>query len=389
MSDFRRIALVSRCLLPRKVTSFTFISVLLILPFEWVSIGPAQISQIWCILVVLLLFLFGKLRITFPEVAVFTSFILISLLITFATDYHHIKEIEQTIKFLFVYPAIYLVGRWAGEQYSGASVPYNYIIICCLFAFEVAVQMLHFPVIFKDVVFMQDVIYGTFKERGWLGLFFFFLLYTKFLQGNKTWKDVVVFGAIAAVVTGATGAKMIIPCTGIAVLFSGKDGWLVKSIFLTAGGLIFLVWLQYNLSGNEVNFRVENERGLALRMGLRIIQDDWLGHGFGYVEYYFTHTATAEVVGLGLGANAIFCTPLDLCIIAGMVGVAFWGMFFAGIGVNSLRLMSPVAIWSLANPIHEAEIAYFFGGLIISWGIADRSSRDRLRNGVKGHVGAT
>jgi len=119
--------------------------------------------------------------------------------------------------------------------------------------------------------------------------------------------------------------------------------------------------------------RLQDERGLAFEQGIKLIGENWTGYGFGFVEGYFSQL-WFTVMGLGLGTNSFFSSPLDFMVIAGFAGLAFWLVFFAGAGLSSVFLLAPVAAWSLVNPLHQSEIVYLFVGFLVSWGLERRKA---------------
>jgi hypothetical protein len=145
------------------------------------------------------------------------------------------------------------------------------------------------------------------------------------------------------------------------------------------GVLFYFHQFSDELSGQLLEVRLQEERGLAFWQSLDLIGENGFGYGLGFVESYFANSSLF-VRGLGMGVNSVFCSPLDFMIIAGIFGLLFWAVFFAGMGVGAARLMAPVAAWSLLNPLHQSEIVYLFAGVIVSW----RAGSANLNKGISG-----
>jgi hypothetical protein len=122
------------------------------------------------------------------------------------------------------------------------------------------------------------------------------------------------------------------------------------------------------LTGQLLQVRLQDERGLAFLQSVQLVSDNWLGYGFGFVEAYFSNL-WFSIKGLGIGTNSVFSSPLDLMLIAGLPGLIFWAVFFAGAGLRSIALLAPIAAWSLLNPLHQSEIVYLFMGWLVANGL--------------------
>lgn len=342
---------------------------LFFLSLEFVQIGGARISQLWA-LVVLIFFLIKKsVRLEGREVLAFGLFIGVALLLTGFSGYDRVKPVEQIIKFVVIYPTFYLIGRSFGRHYLSHRLPFGYFALFGFLLYQFAVQKLNVPVIYQTVDFMQDSLHGSFKEHNWLATFFFCASFVLFLQSDKKTSDIAKFLALGATVALLSQSKtVLIPC-GIVLMTQTRGRIYLKIIAVLAGSALYYYKFSEQLSGDVLSVKLEQERGLALIISIGLVAKDWLGYGFGFVESYFA-TSAISVIGLGAGTNSIFCSPLDFMLIAGVPGVLFWLVFFCGLGLGwrTMLCLSPLAAWSLINPMHQSEMVYLFCGYLVSWG---------------------
>lgn len=353
---------------PRSVDLY-FVIGLLLLSFEFVQIGNARLSQLWAIAMLALFLVKKSVRVQGREALAFGQFIAVALLLTGLSGYDRIKAAEQIVKFVVVYPAFYLVGRSFGRQYLGRGLPIGYVMLFAFLLIQFAVQKLNLPVLYHTVDFMEDSLHGTFHERNQLAIFFFCIAFLLFLQSQKRVSDVAWFLALGVSVALLSGSKtVLVPC-GIVLITQIRNRIFLKIIAVVAGVIVYYFTFSKQLSGDALSVKLEQERGLAFIVSLGLVAKDWIGHGFGFVESYFA-TSPISVIGLGEGTNSIFCSPLDLMLIAGVPGVIAWLVFFGGVGSGwrTMLCLSPLAAWSLTNPIHQSELAYFICGYLVSWG---------------------
>lgn len=364
---------------PDIVVPILFVSGLLLLPLQSVQLGMAQPGHLWALAVLPLFLLLKPIRPTILELTVFLLFIVIALFNTLVKDYDHVKSTEQIFKFACVYPGIFLIGRWLGARYAERPLPFGWLFILALLLAECALQIMQVPYLFVRVPFMQDAIYGSFKERNWFAIFFFFLAYITYLKkGGRIWPAAQFFG-FCMLVTVLSGSKTILVAAAIAVILQMKGGRYspyAKVAAICIGGLFYFHQFSNELSGQLLQVRLQEERGLAFSESIRLIEENIGGYGFGFVESHFSDSLLV-IRGLGAGVNSVFCSPLDLMIIAGIFGLFFWAIFFAGIGLGGFRLLAPVAAWSLLDPLHQSEIVYLFAGLLVSWGLARQEASQR------------
>jgi hypothetical protein len=346
-----------------------FVTGLLFLSMEFVQIGGARINQIWSLAALLVLLIKKSVYVRAREVLAFTLFIAVALLLTGFSGYAHVKPVEQIVKFMVIYPTFYLIGRSFGRHYVNHRLPFGYLALFGFLLFQFAIQKLNVPVLYQPVDFMQDMLHGSFKEHNWLAAFFFCASFVLFLQSEKKVSDVAWFLALGAAVALLSESKtVLIPC-GIVLMTQVKGRTYLKIIAICTGGALYYYTFSKQLTGDMLSVKLEQERGLAFIISIGLVTKDWLGYGFGFVESYFA-TSAISVIGLGAGTNSIFCSPLDLMLIAGVPGVLFWLVFFCGLGLGwrTMLCLSPIAAWSILNPMHQSEMVYLFCGYLVSWG---------------------
>jgi hypothetical protein len=336
---------------------------LLCLPIQFVQFGIAQPAHIWA--AIAMIYVARELRMTRIECYAFLLFIIFALLDT-SLNYPRIKAGEQIIKFVLVYPAFYLVGRFLGLGFRRHDLPYGNLIVLAFVLVEWAVQSFNVPILYQFVDFSQGAIHGTFKERNWLAIFAFFLSYLLYLKKATSMRSAVVFVGLMLLVTCLTGSKTVLVACGIALVANMPGRTLLKGVLVAGGLLFYLAMFSSELSGDLLDVRLEEERGLALQEAIKLVLANPFGYGLGFVEAYFS-SLSFNVRGLGEGTNSLFCAPLDLWVIAGPAGLVLWLVFFLGFGVRALPLLAPVAAWSLLNPLQQSEIVYFFCGMLVSW----------------------
>jgi hypothetical protein len=351
---------------------FLLAGFLLTLPIQFVQFGIAQPAHVWA--AISMIYVARELRITRIEGYAFLLFIAFALLNT-CLDYPRIKAAEQIVKFVLVYPAFYLVGRFLGLGFRRHDLPYGNFAVLVLILAEWAIQSFDVPILYQFVDFSQGAIHGSFKERNWLAIFAFFLSYLLYLKKAPSMRSAVMFVGLMLLVTYLTGSKTVLVACGIALVANMPGRTVLKGMLVAGGTLFYLAMFSAELSGQYLDVRLEQERGLALQEGIKLVLANPLGYGLGFVEGYFS-TLSFSVMGLGGGVNSLFCAPLDLWVIAGPAGLILWLVFFFGFGVRALPLLAPVAAWSLLNPLQQSEIVYFFCGMLVSWhGIVSSQAR--------------
>jgi hypothetical protein len=345
---------------------------LLLLSLEFIKIGIVQLVQLWAAFTLALLIQRAQIRVSVTETLVYAMFMGFALVATLFGGYPHIKTAEQLMKFGFLYPAFYLIGRALGTQYLQRVLPYTYTFLWVFLVFQYLVQYFQVPYLFQIVDFQQDVLHGTFKERNWVAIYFFFTSYVLFLQSPRQARDMSYFVVLGVAVALLSQSKSILIPVGMVMFLHVPGRWGLKTLLGIAGSAFYIWFFGDAITGPAMQMRLQNERGLAFLQSLKLLSDNWLGYGFGFVEAYFSQL-WFSIKGLGLGVNSVFSSPLDLLLIAGIPGLIFWGVFFGGIGLRSMALLAPIAAWSLLNPMHQSDIVYLFMGFLVSRGMQHRA----------------
>lgn len=353
----------------RRLENFLLILGLVTLPFQVVQFGPAQPGHVFLLAAFGLMVWRGAVVVTITEILVFLFFFLMVVILTKLMDAGRVKATDQLIKFGFVYPAFYLVGRWLGKVFSNRPPPLGIIFLAGLIVFEILVQRAQFPVIYKENNFGEGALHGTFRERNWLAvyvlLFSYFLFEIGARMGVSEFRRTVTLVVINGVTMALTGSKTAFVAVGLILLIKSKQSIALKLALIAAGAFIYMNVFADQFTEEAMRVRLEEERGLAFTEALRLIGQSPIGYGVGFVEHHFSTTALS-VMGLGQGVNSIFSVPLDLMIIAGPAGLLFWLVFFAGVGTGSITILAPIAALSLLNPLHQSEMVYFFAGMLVS-----------------------
>jgi hypothetical protein len=346
------------------LTNILFIFGMILLPLQSVQIGIAQPAHVWMLVTAAIGLLLGRFRLTGKEGAIFALFIIVMLAATFLQDFGRVKATEQIIKFCVIYPGFYCVGRWFGSAYSVRKLPLGYIFLFAMLAVQYFIQLYEIPSLYKELDFGQGALHGSFKERNWLAVYFVLFSYVLFLQTRSTPAFLMLIG-LNGVASLLSGSKTALIACGAIFLMHGRT-FLPLKILLFAAAAAFYWWnFSTEFSAEHIQVRLEDERGLAFQYATDLLKGNIFGYGVGFVEWHFTYQA-GTVMGLGPGTNAVFCTPVDLMIIAGLAGLLAWLMFFLGIGLEATGVLLPIAMLSLFNPMHGSETVYLFIGMLIS-----------------------
>jgi len=346
------------------LTNILFCIGMITLPLQVVQIGIAQPSHVWMLATAAIGLMLGKIRLTGREGAVFALFIIVLLLATFLQNFGRVKATEQIIKFAVIYPGFYCVGRWFGRSYSGRNLPLGYLFLFAMLAVQYVIQLYEIPYLYQELDFGQGALHGSFKERNWLAVYFVLFTYILFLRTRSTPAFLILI-ALNGAASLLSGSKTALIACGAIFLMHGRTFLPIKLILFAAAAAFYWWNFAAEFSADNMQIRLEAERGLAFQYAADLLKGNILGYGVGFVEYHFTYVA-GYVMGLGPGTNAIFCTPLDLMIIAGVAGLFVWLMFFLGIGLGATGVLFPIALLSLFNPMHGSETVYLFTGMLIS-----------------------
>jgi len=338
------------------------------LSFQSVTFGMAQAGHLWGFAMCAYLLFRRRLHISTLEVGVFAVFLAVALINTGLLDIDRIKQAQQAIKFALIYPAFYLIGRFYGEYYSDRRLPFGWLFVAGFILLQWLVQHLAVPVIYKPLLFQEGALHGTFRERNWFAVMVFFLAYMLMLRSPSCVRPASGLLLICVVLAFLSGSKSVLVAAAIALLFAFRGQLTLKVIGVIGGALVFYHLFGWQLSGEMLRVRLEDERGLAWLLSMDLLRRDWLGYGLGFVEAHFGGW-WVTVKGLGYGVSSVFSAPLDLSLIAGPFGLLFWLVFFFGIGLG-LRtsiLLAPITAWSLINPLHQSEIVYLMLGYLVAW----------------------
>jgi hypothetical protein len=352
----------------RFVSSCILMSGILLLPLQFVKISLAQPVHLWIVVAISFLVLKRAIHVTLLEIVIYTLFITLALFDTYETAYGRVKESEQVLKFVAVYPACFLVGRWSGIQFPRQALPFGWFFILGSFAAEYIIQEAQVPILWQPVAFMQGSLYGTFLERNWLALYFFGLSYLIFLKQRPTISNGLKLFLSSLLITALSNSKSVMVACGIVLLIQIRGRYTFKAVAIVTGAFLYMSQFTREFADEAIQDRLDGERGLAYSESIRLFGENIFGYGFGFVESYFSNV-DFKVQGLGEGVNSVFSAPLDLLLIAGPFGLIFWAVFFAGLGLRSVKLLAPFAAWSLLAPLHQSEICYLFSGILVSWGM--------------------
>lgn len=347
---------------------------MLLLPFQFVQISVLQPAHFWMVAVLALIIIRGNVKISAVEVAAFLICIGAATAITVLQPEDRIKSGEQLLKFLFVYPGFYVVGRFVGYASLRRILPFGYLFLALFLAFQFAVEKIQVPIIFQQIQFGIGALHGTFKERNWLSTYFFLASYWLLLSTSGE-RRFIPFFLLNGAVTVLTLNKTSIVACGLVFLLKSRTPFIMKAATVIIGATLYLSVLGNEFSEEKINVKLEEERGLAFQASVELIEKNPLGYGFGFVEAYFANSSSLSVRGLGLGTNSVFAVPLDMAIIAGVFGIIFWMVFFCGVGLGfgAVITLFPIAVMSLLNPIHQSEMYYLFLGIFISVSLKARS----------------
>lgn len=341
-----------------------FVSGMLLITLQSTQIAMAQPGHLWMLAAAFFAIARGQAYITAREIFVLAIFICTTIVCTYFQDFGRVKAAEQIFKFGLIYPGFYFVGRWLGTIYSARQLPLGYKYLFGLLAVQFIVQLLAIPLLYHELNFAEGALHGTFKERNWLALYFLMFSYFIFLRSRST-PAFAIFIVLNGIVALLSGSKTAFIGCGIIFLIHGRTNIGLKAVALIIGAAFYWWIFANDLSADQLAVRTETERGLAFSYAIDLIRENPFGHGVGFVEWFFDQKAEV-IMGLGAGTNSVFCTPLDLMIIAGGAGLLLWLFIFLGVGLGAFTILLPIAILSLLNPLHQSELVYFFIGMLVS-----------------------
>jgi hypothetical protein len=357
---------VAADLAPARLPDALFIVGVVSMAVQSTQIGPLLPPHIWMFIALLYLASRAHDTVTTAETVTFLLFVSYATFITIFSDHERTKQYSQIVKFVIVYPGFFWLGRYYGSRYANGGLPLGHVYLFVLLAIEVLIQHIASAALFTPLDFADSALHGTFKERNWLADYFFLYSYILYETTRSTGaKRVLQFAIVnlAVMILSQSKTAMVACALAIAVRANAPFGIRFLAIAIGTGSYVFMFADQF--SQEQIDVRIDEERGAAFTEAINLISANPLGYGFGFVESYFKNLPYV-IRGLGEGTNSVFSVPLDLLIVAGPIGLVAWAVFFAGIGTGSVSVLVPAAALSLMNPLHQAESIYFFVGMLIS-----------------------
>jgi hypothetical protein len=343
-----------------------FIAGVVAMALQSTQIGPFLPPHIWLLITLPCLVGRGPNTVTGLEKWMFLIFISYATIATIFGDDDRVKQYSQIIKFAVVYPGFFCLGRYYGARYVNDSLPLSYIYLFLLLAVEVVIQNAEPAWLYTRLEFAEGALHGTFKERNWLADYFFLYSYIIYENSKSTGKQkILLFLVLNLVVMVLSGSKTAMAACALAIAVRPSAHRGMRLFAVVIGAALYAWTFADQFSQDQLNVRLDEERGPAFEEATNLIYARPFGYGFGFVEAYF-QSLPYTIRGLGEGTNSVFSVPLDLLIIAGPIGLSAWAVFFAGLGTGSFSVLAPVAALSLLNPLHQAESIYFFVAMLIS-----------------------
>lgn len=138
---------------------------LLLLPLQMIPIGIVQTSQLWAVLALGLLIQRAQIRASLTETLVYAMFLGFALVATFFSGYPRFKMAEQLMKYAFLYPAFYLIGRALGTHYLQRALPYTYSVLWVGLGLQYLVQYFQVPYLYHAVEFMHGALASPLRSQ--------------------------------------------------------------------------------------------------------------------------------------------------------------------------------------------------------------------------------
>jgi hypothetical protein len=348
------------------VEDLLFVTGMAALLLQSTPLGPFLPAHIWLFIALPILAREALRQITTVEEATFVVFISYAVLVGAFFGYDRIKQFDQIVKFLLIYPGFFCLGRLYGARYAASGPPLGYIFLYAILIFEFIVEQTTPAALYIPLDFAEGALHGTFKERNWLADYFFLFSYI-LLEMRGSWRkaEISKFLILNLAVTLLSGSKTTLIACALAIALRARISLPLRLLAVVVGLTFYVYFFADQLSDEHIRVRLEDERGLAFSESLGLIGSNPLGYGFGFVEAYFKQLPL-QIRGLGEGTNSVFSAPLDLFLISGPIGLMAWLVFFLGVGLKCATILAPVAVLSLLNPLHQSELVYFFVGMLIS-----------------------
>jgi hypothetical protein len=266
-----------------KMPEILLIAGLLLLPLQAVQISISQPGHLWVVVSLLVMFHHKVFRISRAEIVALLLFLAFAAILTYLQDFYRIKEFQQFLKFAFIYPAMYFVGRWLGVQFGDQPLPLGYKFLFAFLLFQYFVQTFELPVIYREFSFAGGTLNGTFMEKNWLSLYFFLFSYVLLLKDDSK-SGTLLFFALNAVVGILAPSKGTLIACGIVFLFLPRVPNIVKIVAIVGGALLYATVLSDTFDGASLSHKLESERGAALDATMNLVAENPLGYGFGFIE---------------------------------------------------------------------------------------------------------
>lgn len=328
--------------------------------------------------------------------------------ISLLETYPKIKQSTFIIKYVFIFPAAFYTGVRVPLLIPGRRLVRAFeatLVLACL----VAIGMEQHPIpmlVHARPAYLSVGLKGTFWEQGafafFIGLFVLASLALRIRLSHwprRRWRLFVVYGLalgcavashnktvwlglLGAILTAALiyrDAPRLRRALGARLGGSGTvKRWIWRLVLVALILAVALVAYNASLSPGDkiwssamLHNKWQNERGAALRTTLGLIpQAPLFGHGFGFVQAYFT-THPADIVGLGAGVADIFNSYLDIWLTSGLIGVAYaLGLIWVSFNrrsLISLLLVTYLFICANFNPEMQSEYYYIFLGIAFAF----------------------
>lgn len=384
----------------RSINNFAlygFGSVLFLLSLSVVKFSIIQIGQL-ALLVFFLVLLLDEYRtnsIRWGVLGYMIGFGFLLTLISLASPELKIGEYKFIIKYLFIFPAAYYVGVWAGEKLSINNLTLVLKVNLGLFI-AFAVFLWFFPIGFliheRNIIEFKGTFYESGSFAGTIGciLLSIFVLkldqFKRFTTNDKIFFVIILLGLLfsrnKSVWLGfifAIGILLLLKPFFQQVKNANRSVRLLsllptRNLLITIIVIIFSLLILNNLIDKPVitmdiiQDKMNNERGKALIVALDLLKkSDWIGaYGFGFIERFFT-TFTDTILGLGAGSGMIFDTYLDLWISVGFLGILYHlSLLWLAWDKRSLITMVIPIYWFLVlnvNPQGQSQYYFIFLGI--------------------------
>lgn len=305
-----------------------------------------------------------------------------------------VKQGTFLIKYLIIFPAAFYVGCRMASLVAARHWPRvleGVLLFACLLAALIELQPIP-ALVHERPAHLSIGIKGTFWEQVefgfFLGLFILVPMAMRLEWRLPPARRLALVGVYLLALICALASRnktvwisMILAFMGAAFLYLGQGPWQQRTrawagrlalISLLLAGLLvaYNAWLpgpEKLITAEMLAHKWEAERGAALRSALALgAEAPLLGHGFGFVEAYYS-TYPSDIVGLGSGVAQLFNAYLDMWVSAGLVGLVFLlGLLALSVRrrcLISLLIGGYLFVFCQFNPMAQLEFYYLFLGL--------------------------